>query len=200
MIPPPAVQRWAERAIRRITPSILQAYLCGVVEQELFVEAQDDAKGRARTFSTAAAIKTWADRHQGGNPGAIRAVTEFAIEAMGLLGRGDRGTGAANHVGHYQQFIEDRVRELLDRFVYRSDSSKLANFWQSIESRELRKPMTSLRDVDAGGLILGATRDPWRGRNVNLETTRQIMRVIRGQRMAVRSEVDADPLPIDDED
>ena len=36
MIPPPAVQRWAERAIRRAMPSILQAFLCGVVEQELF--------------------------------------------------------------------------------------------------------------------------------------------------------------------
>ena len=36
MIPPPAVQRWAERAIRRAMPSILQAYLCGVVEQEIF--------------------------------------------------------------------------------------------------------------------------------------------------------------------
>jgi hypothetical protein len=92
------------------------------------------------------------------------------------------------------------VRELLDRFVYRSDSSKLSNFWQSIQSRELRKPMTSLRDVDAGGVILGATRDPWRGKNVNLETSRQIMRVIRGQRMAVRSDVDADPGPIDVED
>ena len=28
MIPPPAVQRWADRAIRRIIPSVVQAYLC----------------------------------------------------------------------------------------------------------------------------------------------------------------------------
>ena len=89
---------------------------------------------------------------------------------------------------------------MLDRFLYVSDSSKLSNFWTNIDSRELRKPMTSLRDVDAGGVILGATRDPWRSRNVNLETTRQIMRIIRGQRMAVRSDVDAEPLPVDVED
>ena len=61
--------------------------------------------------------------------------------------------------------------------------------------------MTSLRDVDAGGVILGATRDPWRGRNVqSWRPTRQVMRIIRGQRMAVRSDVDADPAPIDVED
>jgi hypothetical protein len=60
--------------------------------------------------------------------------------------------------------------------------------------------MMSLRDVDAGGVILGATRDPYRGRNVNLETVRQVMKIIRGQRMAVRSEVDAEPPPLDVED
>ena len=82
MIPPPAVQRWADRAIRRMIPSILQAYLCGLVEQEIFAASGAD-KSAARTFSTAAAIKTWADRHAGGNPGAIRAATEFALEAVG---------------------------------------------------------------------------------------------------------------------
>jgi hypothetical protein len=42
--------------------------------------------------------------------------------------------------------------------------------------------------------------DPYRGRNVNLETVRQVMKIIRGQRMAVRSEVDAEPPPLDVED
>ena len=198
MIPPPAVQRWAERAIRRAMPSILQAFLCGVVEQELFAAAAD--KSTARTFTTAAAIKTWADRHAGGNPGAIRAATEFALEAIGIEGRGYRFTGAATHAEHYRKFVEDRVREILSLFTQRSDSSKLSDFWESRQTRDLRKPMMSLRDVDAGGVILGATRDPWRGKNVHLETTRQVMRIIRGQRMAVRSDVDADPPPIDVED
>jgi superfamily II DNA/RNA helicase len=199
MIPPPAVQRWAERAIRRAMPSILQAYLCGLVEQEIFAASSGD-KSTARTFSTAATIKTWADRHPGGNPGAIRAATEFALEAIGIEGRGSRQTGAATHADHYRRFVEDRVREILSLFTQRSDSSKLSNFWESRQTRDMRKPMMSLRDVDAGGVILGATRDPWRGKNVHLETTRQVMRVIRGQRMAVRADVDADPPPIDVED
>jgi len=199
MIPPPAVQRWAERAIRRAMPSILQAYLCGVVEQELFCAATGD-KSDARTFTTAAAIKAWADRHAGGNPGAIRATTEFALEAVGLDGRGTRHTGSATHGDHYRKLVEDRVRDILGLFTQRTDSSKLSNFWQSKETREMRKPMLSLRDVDAGGIIQGATRDPWRGKNVHLETTRQIMKVIRGQRLAVRADVDADPPPVDVED
>lgn len=199
MIPPPAVQRWAERAIRRAMPSILQAYLCGVVEQETFAIAGAN-KSDARTFSTAAAVKAWADRHTGGNPGAIRAATEFALEAVGLDGRGSRHTGSATHAEHYRRFVEDRVREILSAFTQRSDSSKLSNFWQSRETRDMRKPMLSLRDVDTGGVIQGATRDPWRGKNVLLETTRQVMRVIRGQRLAVRADVDADPPPVDVED
>ena len=199
MIPPPAVQRWAERAIRRAMPSILQAYLCGFVEQEAFATIGAN-KNDARTFSTAAAVKTWADRYIGGNPGAIRAATEFVLEAIGLDGRGSRRTGSATHAEHYRKFVEDRVREILGVFTQRSDSSKLSNFWQSRETRDMRKPMLSLRDVDAGGVIQGATRDPWRGKNVHLETTRQVMRIIRGQRLAVRSDVDADPPPIDVED
>jgi hypothetical protein len=199
MIPPPAVQRWAERAIRRAMPSIMQAYLCGVVEQELFAASGTD-KATARTFSTAAAIKTWADRHVGGNPGAIRAATEFALQAIGIEGRGQRQTGATTHAEYYRNFVEDRVREILSLFTQRTDSSKLSNFWEMKQTRDMRKPMMSLRDVDAGGVILGATRDPWRGKNVHPESTRQVMRIIRGQRLAIRTDVDADPPPIDVED
>ncbi|SJZ30942.1 Helicase conserved C-terminal domain-containing protein [Enhydrobacter aerosaccus] len=199
MIPPPAVQRWAERAIRRAMPSILQAYLCAVVEQETFASAGGD-KATARTFTTASQVKSWADLSAGGNPGAIRAATEFALEAIGIDGRGPRRAGAAIHSDHYRTFVEDRVREILDIFTRRTDGSRLSNFWESHQTRDMRKPMTSLRDVDEGGVILAATRDPMRGRNVNLETTRQVMRIIRGQRLAARSDVDADPPPVDAED
>jgi hypothetical protein len=199
MMPPPAVQRWAERAIRRAMPSILQAYLCAVVEQETFASAGGD-KTTARTFTTASQVKSWADLSAGGNPGAIRAATEFALEAIGIDGRGPRHTGAALHSAHYRAFVEDRVREILDIFTRRTDGSRLSNFWESHQTRDMRKPMTSLRDVDEGGVILAATRDPIRGRNVNLETTRQVMRIIRGQRLAARSDVDADPPPVDAED
>jgi hypothetical protein len=124
----------------------------------------------------------------------------FGLDAIGLYGRGERRTGAATHAEHYDEFVEARFLELLDRFTHRSDSSRISNFWKSIETPMLRRPMTSLRDIDAGGVIMGATRDPWRNRNVNLDTVRHVMRVIRGQRVAARSDVDADPAPVDIED
>lgn len=200
MIPPPAVQRWADRAIRRIVPSVLQAYLCAVVEQELFARAPDTDKQNAQTFTTAASIRGWATRHPGGETAAIRSVRDFAIDAIGIDGRGADAIGATTHSEHYQRLVEDRMREVVEKFTERSDASQLSNFWQMNESAGFRKPMTSLRDVDAGGVILGAMRDPYRGRNVNLETIRHVMRVIRGQRVAARSDMDADPAPIDAED
>ena len=201
MIPPPAVQRWADRAIRRAIPSILQTYLCAVVEQDSFCSAEDANKGSARHFTTAAAIKAWADRHPGGGyPAAVRAVASFALQAIGIDGRGVNAVGAATHAEHYRSFVENHIQEILEVFTRRSDPSQLSNFWNSIETRALRRPMTSLRDVDAGGVILGATHDPFRRRKVPLETVRQVMRIIRGQRLAVRSDLDADPAPIDIED
>lgn len=200
MIPPPAVQRWADRAIRRIMPSVLQAFLCGIVEQEAFARAPDSDQTTARTFTTAASIKSWADSQTGGFPTAVRSVATFALQAVGIDGRGPNSVGATMHADHYRAFVEDRVRDLLELFTARSDPSQLSKFWQAIETRETRRPMTSLRDVDAGGVILGATRDPYRNRPVHLETVRQVMKIIRGQRLAIRSDVDAEPDPVNTED
>jgi len=52
---------------------------------------------------------------------AVAANTEFALEAIGIEGRGRRHTGAATHAEHYKKFVEDRVREILGLFTQRSD-------------------------------------------------------------------------------
>ena len=198
MIPPPAVQRWADRAIRRVVPSVLQAYLCAVVEQEIFSGTPDDDKGSARTFTTPSSIKAWAGS-LGGDPAAIAAARDFAVDAVGINGRGDNAIGATTHADHYRHFVEDCMRELIQLFTGRSDASQLSNFWKT-RGGGIKPPMTSLRDVDAGGVILGATYDPYRRRRVQLETIRHVMRVIRGQRLAARSDIDAESPPIDVED
>lgn len=202
MIPPPAVQRWADRAIRRIIPSLLQAYLCGVVEQEAFQAAPDNAKDGAQGFRTASAVKTWADRMSASRTGggAVGAVADFALDAIGLEGREPGAIGASPYADHYRDFVEHQVSIILELFTHRFDPATLANFWTVKQSETIRKPMTSLRDVDAGGVIQAATRDPWRERRVNLETVRQVMRIIRGQSRAIRSDVDAEPNLIDTED
>ncbi|MEG3088539.1 DEAD/DEAH box helicase [Sphingomonas sp. PB4P5] len=199
MIPPPAVQRWADRAIRRVMPSVVQAYLCAVVEQDLFRLAPDATKTSARTFTTAASILAWSNRL--GRAASIEALRDFAVEAIGLAGRGAAAIGAAPHADYYREFVEREIRGILDVFTERSDSSALASYWQRRESANFRRPMTSLRDVDAGGIIIAAGRDPGRGgRRVHPETVRQVMRIIRGQRLVSRTDVDAEAAPIDQED
>lgn len=199
MIPPPAVQRWADRAIRRIMPSVFQAFLCGVVEQDQFRLASDTNKASARTFTTAASILNWTNRV--GRAAAIIQLRDFALEAIGLDGRGPLAIGAAPHPDYYREFVEVEVRAILDVFTSRSDSSPLSSYWQRRVSANFRPPMTSLRDVDAGGIIIAASRDPERGgRRVHPETVRQVMRIIRGQRLVTRNDVDADPAPVDQED
>jgi hypothetical protein len=199
MIPPPAVQRWADRAIRRVMPSVVQAYLCAVAEQDLFRLAPDANKASARTFTTAASILSWSNRL--GRAASIEALRDFALEAIGLVGRGSTAIGAAPHADYYRDFVEREIRNILDVFTDRSDSSALASYWQRRESANFRRPMTSLRDVDAGGIIVAAGRDPGRGgRRVHPETVRQVMRIIRGQRLVSRTDVDAEAAPIDQED
>src|ERR1700689_1414423 len=46
MISPPAVERWADRAIDRTIPSLVQMWLAGVRHQERFVAAPADQKAR----------------------------------------------------------------------------------------------------------------------------------------------------------
>lgn len=128
---------------------------------------------------------------------AVVAVADFALDAIGLEGRHPGPIGAAPHADHYRDFVERQVSIILELFTHRFDPATLANFWTVKQSESIRKPMTSLRDVDAGGVIQAATRDPWRERHVNLETVRQVMRIIRGQSRAIRSDVDAEPNLID---
>ncbi|MDY0885394.1 DEAD/DEAH box helicase [Dongia soli] len=201
MIPPPAVQRWTDKAIKRMISSAFQAYLCAVVEQMEFFGAADAAKDQARAFTKASSVKSWADRYRGGRPAAQQSVVDFILEAIGVEGRGDSGIGATLHPDHQRTLVEQHVRALMEMMCDHSDSSRLADFWQQIQNTAVRKPMTSLRDVDAGGQIQGGRYDPFSRKFTQLESVKQVMRIIRGQRKhASRSDVDSDPLPIDVKD
>jgi len=58
------------------------------------------------------------------------------------------------HADHYERFVEDRMRELVQLFTGRSDASQLSNFWKT-RGGGVKPPMTSLRDVDVAGVISG---------------------------------------------
>ena len=90
MIPPPAVQRWADRAIQSVSSGVIERVCFGQPQtfttaasirawatrhpagrlsmrgDGLFASAADADKQNAQTFTTAASIRAWATRHPGG--------------------------------------------------------------------------------------------------------------------------------------
>jgi hypothetical protein len=51
MVQPAAIDRWAERAVERVFPSLLQAYLLGVVPSSELIRLPVDEKGKTPDFS-----------------------------------------------------------------------------------------------------------------------------------------------------
>src|ERR1035441_9144277 len=81
MIAPPAISRWAASAPDRVLTSMFQAWLCGWVEQVIFIKAPDDGKARTLTFQTVNDI----NKLIVGNdyPGAVRDFMDFCVSALG---------------------------------------------------------------------------------------------------------------------
>lgn len=51
MVQPAAIDRWAEKAVERVYPSILQAYITGVVPSRKLIELDEDKKEHTPNFS-----------------------------------------------------------------------------------------------------------------------------------------------------
>lgn len=188
MIAPPAIERWADEAIRRVVASLFQAYLCAVIEPSLFAPAVAGGqvplafvtvRDVAHRISTVGRLAFEAD------------LAEFCLDAVGFRGRGVDRVGAPVHAAHYEEMIRRAVNSLVGRFVGQTSSMRLAEFWAN--QTEFRKPMTSLRDVDEGGVIMAAGYDGWSNRATRLETIARVMRVIRGQQgLAGATDPDSD--------
>src|SRR3546814_15667127 len=65
MIPAPAAQRWAARALRRTIPSIPQPYPYGVVDKDSTNRAPEDAKSATPSSRPVAAFHSWSQRPTG---------------------------------------------------------------------------------------------------------------------------------------
>lgn len=154
MISPPAIDRWATQAIKRIMPSLFQAWLIGFVEPQLFSDATDKSK----------APQMWKlyDIRRYLEPIKTRQVhrsnfTEFVLGAIGVEGRGHRKIGKPHNQVYYRNLVQDEAHEMFDLFVG-SDTelaiSRLSDFWSV--STHVSRPMTSLRDVEDTGKIIPA--------------------------------------------
>jgi hypothetical protein len=147
MIPPPAAERWAERAIMRAVPSLIQTWLAGVHHPRLFITAGPDMKARLCVPDTTVEAVRILDQ-----PAAFDACVDFIARAFGV----DLAPsiGGALHPSHYRQVIREQLRSF--RAASAEAASRLREFWED-QMGDLHRPMTSLRDVEGQGVVRPAS-------------------------------------------
>ena len=180
MISPPAIDRWAAHAIKRVMPSLFQAWLMGVVEPRLFANASD--KTKVPQFWRLDHIHAYLDpveRRKELLPNFV----DFVLGAIGVEGRGADHIGRPENTTYYRRLVAGEAHALYDLFT--GDAAelggKLHEFWTS--TTEVRRPMMSLRDVEDAGLILpAASRPAMRNDPSYQEDIEAAMKFLRRQR------------------
>jgi hypothetical protein len=187
MIAPPAVERWAENALRRVLASFVQTWAM-LRENEQFIASADNRKPRT-SFETVANISALARRDQ---LEFIDKIGNFILQAVGFEGRGAERKGRPIYAEHYRQLIESEITKFAQDMRGIATPVRLSEYWK--DSTIFRPPMTSLRDVDEAGLITAGAFDAKVGagsRRINMDELISVMRAIRSQRGAV-AETDGD--------
>jgi hypothetical protein len=152
MLAPPAVERWADRALQRTIPSLIQTWLAGVHYQRLFAAASDTAKTHVRFPGTVEAVDA-VFKGASGNRN-FDACVDFVQRAIGT-------DAASNGPGNAERYYRDLVRAGVNevRVEIASDrfTGPLRDFWANDQNPlKRRRPMLSLRDVDEAGIIQGS--------------------------------------------
>lgn len=186
MIAPPAVERWADRAIDRTIPSLVQMWLAGVRHQERFVVAASEQKAQVALPTTVEQV----DRLLR-DPSAFDDCVAFIVEAVGI----GAATGAPTNPIYYTDLV--RVAAARIRAVVASGdfTGRLSEFWSNPLSG-LQRPMTSLRDVDAAGRIRASHRTP-RNQPLSWDEVGEAMAMVRNRgvsrgRRTASSELDGE--------
>jgi hypothetical protein len=185
MISPPAVERWADRAIERTIPSLVQTWLAGIRHNERFVAAGAGDKGNVPLPSTVeGAARLLRDRR------SFDDCVAFVTTAIGV----GAPTGAPNNPEYYGDLVATQVQQI--RAVIDSNDyvGRLEDFW-SARNTGLARPMTSLRDVDAQGRIQASDRSQ-KNQHLTWEEVSEAMAMIRNRgasfgRRTATSELDS---------
>ena len=188
MISPPAVERWADKAIGRTIPSLVQTWVAGVRHNEAFVRASEARK-------SAVLLPTRIDQFARvfNDPAAFADCIAFVASAIGV----DAAVAMPNNPAHYAELVR-AAAERIEREAESGDfTGSLNDFWNN-PLAGLPRPMTSLRDVDAHGTIVGSPRSQL-NRRLTSEQVGDAMAVIRNRgvsrrrgRRAAGSELDVE--------
>ncbi|MBI3525964.1 MAG: helicase [Betaproteobacteria bacterium] len=171
MVQPAAIDRWAEKAVERVFPSLFQAFLTGVVPSRRLIELEEDKKKAVPDFTFIPNItKEFTER----GTAFVNEITSFIELAIGL-----KDGYCPEGADHYRKMIDDTTRMFLSTWA----SSKLygngpLDAYFKAQNDPMRKPMTSLRDVDQGGLIQMSNRDP-NGRRQKAGEVLEVMDLVR---------------------
>ncbi len=152
MVQPAAIDRWAERAVERVFPSLLQAYLLGVVPSRELLRLPEDEKGKTPDFSFIPNVRKEVKAR---GDAFIDEIDKFVELAIGL-----RGAFSPEGEEHYRARIDYKTRDLITN-AWSSTvwGSGTVDGYFKAQTDLMLKPMTSLRDVDQGGVIQASTRD-----------------------------------------
>ncbi|MDD2749251.1 DEAD/DEAH box helicase family protein [Acidithiobacillus thiooxidans] len=152
MVQPAAIDRWAERAVERVFSSLLQAYLLGVVPSRELIRLPEEEKSKTPDFSFILNVRKEAKSR---GDAFIDEINKFVELAIGL-----RGAYSPEGEEHYRARIDHRTRDLITN-AWSSTvwGSGTVDGYFKAQTDLMLKPMTSLRDVDQGGVIQASTRD-----------------------------------------
>ncbi|TDY24585.1 helicase-like protein [Paraburkholderia sp. BL6665CI2N2] len=152
MVQPAAIDRWAERAIERVFPSLFQAYLLGVVPSRELIRLPEDEKNKTPDFRFIPNVRR---EFKSRGDAFINEIDKFIELAVGL-----RDEFSPEGEEHYRRRIDERTRNLIvDTWSSALWGSGTMDGYFKGQTDPMLKPMTSLRDVDLGGVIQASFRD-----------------------------------------
>ncbi|MDI3471219.1 MAG: Superfamily II DNA and RNA helicase [Pseudolabrys sp.] len=186
MIAPPAVERWADRAIDRTIPSLVQMWLAGVRHQERFLAATPEQKAQVALPTTVEQVERLLR-----DPRAFDDCVAFVVEAVGI----GATTGAPTNPIYYTDLVRAAAARIQAVIASGDFTGRLGEFWNNPLSG-LQRPMTSLRDVDAAGRIRASQRTQ-RNQPLSWDEVGEAMAMVRNRgvsrdRRAASSELDGE--------
>lgn len=171
MVQPAAIDRWAERAVERVLPSLFQAYLTGVVPSRKLIELPEADKKVVPDYTFIPNITK--EFHARGTA-FVNEITSFIELAIGL-----KDGYCPEGADHYRKMIDETIRTFLTTWASSAmyGNGPLDAYFKA-QTDAMRKPMTSLRDVDQSGVIHMSYRDQ-SGRRVKPAEVIQVMDLVR---------------------
>ncbi|GAB1268964.1 hypothetical protein NBRC116493_22170 [Aurantivibrio infirmus] len=153
MIRPAAINRWAESALIRTLPSLIQMYFIAVVELSELINEKDSDKGKVDNYERLNSIIALINRE--GRIESKDRLAKFVFDCVGL----NHPKFAPPASEEFKKILYNELNEYFFDLVdskYEEGIEGFKDFFIEINARDKaikRMPMTSLRDVDPAGRI-----------------------------------------------